>query len=82
MTNSLLEKARSLDRKSPAGRQEIPVTKEECEMFIELLHGELTVRQYSQALGFEGRAGSISHRSLTIVRKGIQNGWLTLTFNR
>jgi hypothetical protein len=79
MKNVLIDRALKYPHPNkPNGRSDIPVTKQECELFIEMLEGRVTVRQYAYAIGFSGKPGSISHRTMTVIRKGIQNGWLTL----
>ena len=71
--NKLLEKAREL----PHPSREFVVTRDECELFCELMKGNITVRQYSHALGFVG-PGSASHRAMAVMRQGIANKWLKL----
>lgn len=78
---SLLEKALDLGNHNKSKKLKRPVTKEECELFVATLEGKITLRQYANVMGFNPKtAGNISQRSMTVLRNGIENGWISVTF--
>ena len=81
MKNKLLEKALQIPRQRKVQNLRLSVTEEECEMFVEMIKGRLTTRQYVQALGFPSNPGYVASRAISVLRCGIEKGWLSLKFN-
>lgn len=75
--NKLIEKAlRATDT-----TRTVPATKEEAELAVAYLRGEITIRQYAKAFD-RSDAGFASHRISAVLRQAVQNGWLSIKLKK
>ncbi len=73
MTNPLLDAARKHAGKKPS---RIKTTRDECELMVEYIKGNITAKQYGYAINKSQVA--VHHRVGSVIAQGIQNGWITL----
>lgn len=75
MTNQLLEVAKKFQGKRKSqGR--VVVTKDECEMMVEFLKGNITAIQYGHAINKKQTV--IHQRIFSVMRQGLANGWIEI----
>jgi len=73
MKNKLLEKAVGARSKIGYSREVRPYTKDELEVCIAYLEGQITIRQYAAAIDMKS-PGQLTHRLSGLIRWGIQEG--------
>jgi hypothetical protein len=75
--NVLLDKAKKHKAVRVGPHPVIPPTRDELEVIIAYLKGEITIRAYAVALGIKN-PGNASHRVGPVLRFGIEQGFLEL----
>lgn len=71
---TLLDKAKEL---GGSRQNRIPVTKEEVEVIVAYLNGEISVRQYGHAIGIKD-PGRATHRISSAMYQAVKAGWIKI----
>lgn len=66
---------------SHPGKTQVPYTRDELEVAMLYLQGQITLRQYGASLGYTS-PGNASHRFGALIKHAIVNGWITLNVKK
>jgi len=74
MTNKLIEKA----LQKPTSKNSTSITKDECELAIGVLKGEVTLPQYAYATDKKTGTASIAYRVYIVLQRSLSQGWIEI----